>query len=102
MKAWTAWARDLLAKHPLALLAVAALTGILLAEQKPEAGGVFAVAGAAFVMLTWLRPHLLWACVAGCMVFGLGHVQRWQETFGHPLLKLMPEGEALAVEVRQT
>lgn len=99
MKTLGTWTFDLLAKHPLALLAMAALGGILVTDGQPELGVTFALAAAIFLALTWLCPHFLWACVSAFLVFGFGHVLRWQQTFGHPLLSVMQDGESLAAEV---
>lgn len=91
-------ASDLLAKHPLTLLALFALSGIVLADHFPQSSATYGAAGLLCVVVGLWFPHRMLACLAAFCVFALHHSFRWEGTFGHPLRSLKIGDEGVAVE----
>lgn len=95
-------ARDLAAKHPLTLLAVFALGGIVTADYYPHEWKWFGVVGLACLAVGFWVPSRLLAFMAAFCVFAVHHSFRWHETFGHPLRGLQVGDEGVAVEAQGT
>ncbi len=81
------------------LLAVSALGGILLADEKPQWVAFYAAAGLVVILTTAVFPRRVLACIAAFFVFALHHAFRWQETLGHPLRSLGVHEDGVAAEV---
>lgn len=93
-----AWGSDLIAKHPLTLLALCALCGIVVADHRPQAFFAYGLTGLVCLLVGMWLPYRALACGAAFCVFALHHSFRWQETFGHPLRGVDVGAEGVAVE----
>src|SRR4051812_34189349 len=98
----TAW-REKFTGRPLALVSIAAVVGVVVADCVATVRGVFTlltVIALAAAWRAWIRGGWGWLALLAMTVFASSHLMTLHQTRLHPLrIALQERGTAIAVEV---
>ncbi|MBL9117065.1 MAG: ComEC/Rec2 family competence protein [Verrucomicrobiaceae bacterium] len=87
--------KSLTGKHPLLLVALAALAGILIGEGQYDLVWPMGITGALFLVLAAAKGTM-WGLIVGTFCsFTAIHAMRWAECFSHPLVGMQAPGEPI-------